>query len=317
MAFRSEWEDASNSYLAEERELERETEPADTRLCPSTAELSEAVSVSLGLGAASSPLGGGMNSHGACASGSYPNYADTSAREDEFGEALHEAQQVSCGELLGTGAARGARSVTRGPVIARYVRAESSLFERDPVGPRVTPQLAEQLAPLPPHYPAAAAAYGASLYQDGPAGWRAYGSGGQPEAGCGGLEGSHLFCKNCGQALRGARQECHCRWYNKAEQGAKAGVRTAMVQEFGQVESYPSEATLGAASYTAVKTEPSAWLGCTDRAFRYLKHIFCPRKLSVCPLSLSFKTIPPALFRILQPESNSPRCSLPRYSWTQ
>lgn len=251
--------------------MERERDPADTRLCPSTAELSEAVSVSLGLGAASSPLGGGMNPHNACVSGSYPDFANTCAREDEFGEALHEAQheqqqKMSCGELLGAGAARGARSVTRGPVIARYVRAESNLFEPDQVEPRV----AEQLAPLPHHY---AAAYGASLYQDGSAGWCAYGNSGQPEASSGGLDGPHLFCKNCGQALREARQECHCLWYNKIDQGAKAaGVRAAMVQEFGQVKSYPGETTLGAASYSAVKTEPSVWLGCTDRAFRYLKH---------------------------------------------
>lgn len=264
MAFRSELDDASNSYFSEEREKHS----ADTRLCPSTAELSEAVSVSLGLGAASSPLGGGMNPHGACVSGSYLDFASTSARDDEFGEAFQDGlpqkqkeQQVSRGERLG--AARGARSVTRGPVIARYVRAESNLFE---------PDQAEHLADqLPPHYPAAATAYGASLYQDGPAAWRTYGNNGHPEAVGSGLDGPHLFCKNCGQVLRGARQECHCMWYHKGEQGAKAGVRAAIAQEFAQVESYPGGATLAAASYSAVKTEPSAWLGCTDRAFRYLK----------------------------------------------
>lgn len=284
MAFRSELDDASNSYLAEERELERE-DPADTRVCPSTAELSEAVSVSLGLGAASSPLGGGggsgMNPHGACVSGAYPNFASASpsleharsAREDNFGEAFREAQrreqqqQVSCVELLRAGEARGARSVTRAPVIARYVRTESNLFEPDQAEPRATSQVVEQLAPLRPHYPAA---YGASLYQDGPAGWRAYGGvSGQREAESGGLDGPHLFCKYCGQALRGARQECHCLWYNKSDQGATAGVRATMVPEFGQVESYPREAAHGVASYSAVKTEPSVWLDCTDRAFRH------------------------------------------------
>ncbi|XP_075899488.1 progesterone receptor-like isoform X4 [Nelusetta ayraudi] len=276
MAFRSELDDASNSYLAEERGLERE-DPADTRVCPSTAELSEAVSVSLGLGAASSPLGGGggsgMNPHGACVSGAYPDYASASPREENFGEAFREAQrreqqqQVSCVELLRAGEARGARSVTRAPVIARYVRTESNLFEPDQVEPRATSQVVEQLAPLRPHYPAA---YGASLYQDGTAGWRAYGGvSGQHEAESRGLDGPHLFCKYCGQALRGARKECHCLWYNKSDQGATAGVRATMVPEFGQVESYPREAAHGAASYSAVKTEPSVWLDCTDRPFRH------------------------------------------------
>lgn len=277
MAFHSDLDDASNSYLARDRDR---SEPADTCACPSTAELSKAVSVSLGLDTLSSPISN-MN-QSSSSSSAYPDFASSSPslefgaarresteggvtqmrdrREGDFREVFHDAQQVSCMELLRSGDMESAQSVTRGPVISRYVREESNLFTGQVAEPHASSQV-EQLLPLRP-YPA----YNPNLYRDNPAVWCAYGRQSEPERG--GPDGHNLLCKYCGQAPHGSRQECHCVWYSKGDQGRKGDTRVAMTQECGPVESYQSVIPHGHATYSAVKTEPSVWVDCTDRTFR-------------------------------------------------
>lgn len=278
MAFHPDVDDALNSYLARDRDR---PEPADTCACPSTAELSKAVSVSLGLDTLSSPISN-MNQSSSSSGGAYPDFASSSPslefgaarresteggvtqmrdlREGDFREVFHDAQQVSCMELLRSGDMESAQSVTRGPVISRYVREESNLFTGQVAEPHASSQVELHL-PLRP-YPA----YNPNLYRDNPAVWCAYG--GQPEPERGGPDGHNLLCKYCGQAPHGSRQECHCVWYSKGDQGRKGDARVAMAREYGPVESYQSAIPHGHATYSAVKTEPSVWVDCTDRTFR-------------------------------------------------
>nr|XP_057919645.1 progesterone receptor-like [Doryrhamphus excisus] len=256
----------------------------DTCACPSTAELSEAVSVSLGLDALSSPL---HNHHGAGAAafadcepavgqssrevvaefgavGNMDPQGNNDNREDEFGDVCHGMQQVSCMDLLRSGEADGAQTVTRGSVISTFVCKESNLFANSE-----PPSQMDQLLPLKQYSPYSVSP---NLYRDVPGvlcvNECAYG--GRAEPGRTASDGHHLQCKycNCGQAGVACRQECRCVWHNKGEQ-SKGGVRAAaMVPGFGQVETYQSEHTNGQPAYPSIKTEPPAWMDCTDRGFR-------------------------------------------------
>ncbi|KAL7395987.1 hypothetical protein ABVT39_026740 [Epinephelus coioides] len=293
MAFRSSFSDleqTSKCLTAHERDR---LDSADTCACPTTAELSKAVSVSLGLDSMSSPL----NNMNQCSggSGAFADFDptvesssrgaqelsgahmvssggirlllnDTNPREDDFGEVCHDIQQVSCMDLLKSGEMDSAQSVTRGPVISRYVCKQSNLFV-SPVEELSAPSQVDELLPLKPY-----SAYSANpnLYRDTSGVWCAYSSRSEPERG--GSGGHNLLCKycNCGQASHGSRQQCHCAWYNSGEQGGKGGMRAAMAQGYGQVESYPSAVPQGqAATLSAIKTESSVWVECTDRTFRH------------------------------------------------
>lgn len=291
MAFHSilsDLEETSNTFIMTERDR---SDSADTCACPTTAGLSKAVSVSLGLDTMSSPISN-MNQ---CSSNSaYSDFdptaenssrgvselgvtrnmnsgdsvilmRDTNQREGDFREVCHNAQQVSCMDLLRSGEMDSAQTVTRGPVISRYVRQESNSFMNPVVQPPEPSQL-DELLPLKP-YPAYSA--NPNLYRDAPAAWRVYSGQSEPERG--GTDGHNLLCKYCycGQASRGSRQECHCVcWYSKGEQGRKGGTRAVMTQEYGQGESFQSAIPQGHATFPAIKTEPSVWVDCTDRNFR-------------------------------------------------
>ncbi|XP_044060143.1 androgen receptor-like isoform X2 [Siniperca chuatsi] len=245
---------------------------ADTCACATTAELSKAVSVSLGLDTVSSPLSS-MNfdstvessSRGVPELGAARNILldDTNLREDDFGEVCHGAQQVSCMDLLRRGEMDREQTVMRGPVISRYVCKESNLF-MNPVAELPAPSQVDELLPFKPY-----SAYSANpnLYRDNM--WCAYSGRSEPERGGSGAH--NLLCKycNCGQTSLGSRQECHCVWYSKREQGGKDGTQSAMSQGYGQVQSYQSAIPQGHATFSTIKTEPSVWVDCTDRSFRH------------------------------------------------
>ncbi|XP_077388204.1 progesterone receptor-like [Festucalex cinctus] len=251
----------------------------DTCTCPTSAELGRAVSVSLGLDALSSP----PPPNAAHAAGS--TFADsesdvaqtcrpaaefgaarnmdsrrnTDPRRDEFGDASHAIQQVSCMDLL-----RSGEAVTRGSVISTFVSKESNLFANSPMEPP------SQMDHLFASKLFSAYAVNPNLHRDTRgvlrANERAYG---QPS--CAASGGNHLECKycNCGQAGVGSLQECRCGWHNKCEQsqgGARAAATTA--QGYGQVESYQSEPFHGQPTYPSIKTEPPAWMECTERGIR-------------------------------------------------
>ncbi|CAN9514769.1 unnamed protein product [Ophioblennius macclurei] len=292
MAFQSslsDLEDAPNSLLMNERDR---SDPAEPYACPTT-ELSKAVSVSLGLDSVASPL----NSTNQCSNGAFADcdpaagsrsqagnmnsesnrlvLGDSGVREDDFGEVCHGIQQVSCMDLFRSDDMESARAVTRGSVISRYVCKESNVFV-SPV--QELPATSHVAMPLKPYsaYPAAAAAAAAasSLYRDAPGVWcateRAYGE--RPEPQRGAPAGHNFQCKycNCGQTSLGAKQECRCVWYSRGEQqGAKGGMRSAMAQGYGQVESFPSAIPQGQSTFSNIKTEPPIWLNCTDRGFRH------------------------------------------------
>ncbi|XP_056295331.1 progesterone receptor-like [Pseudoliparis swirei] len=306
MAFRlsmCDLEDTSSSLIMNERE--RLLNPADTCARATTAELSKAVSVSLGLDSVSSPPNSGAHPSSGGAYADFDPAAESSARaapelgaaaatrlvnppegcgrlllsggsadprRDDFGDACHGGQQVSCMELLRSSDADGAQGGggggTRDSVIARYVCKESNLF--------MTPA-AEQLAAhsqmdeLLPLGPSSAYCAGPHLYRDPPQSvWRAYSSRSEPERG--GSGGRDLLCKycNCEQAPLGSRRECHCVWYSKGEHGGKGGTRAALVaQGYGQVESYQCAIPQEQFALSAIKTEPSVWMDCSDRSFRH------------------------------------------------
>lgn len=261
--------------------------------CPTTAELSKAVSVSLGLDSVSSPL----NNMNLCLSGAFvdcdpaggcaPRGAQTlgaagnintegsrmapngsSLREDDFGEVCHGIQQVSCMDLLVSGEMDSAQTMTRDPVISRYVCKESNLFI-SPMAELPAPSQVDELSSLKQY-----SAYSANpnLYRDTQSIWcaneRAYSGRSEPERG--GSGGHNLLCKycSCGQTHLGPRHECHCLWYRKSEQGGKGAIRTTMAQEYGQVERYQSAVAQGQATFSTIKTEPSVWVDCADRSFR-------------------------------------------------
>ncbi|XP_022607410.1 androgen receptor-like [Seriola dumerili] len=267
---------------------------ADTHACPTTAELSKAVSVSLGLDSVSSPL----NNTNPCFSGAFPDcdptrgnssrgvstlgaagnmnsegsrflLNDSSLREADFGEVCHGIQQVSCMDLLRSSEMDSAQTMTRGPVISRYVCKESNLFI-NPLVELPAPSQVDELSPLKQY-----SAYSANpnLYRDTQGVWcaneRAYSGRSEPDR-CG-SGGHNLLCKycNCGQTHLASRHECHCVWYSKGEQGGKGGIRAAMAQEYGQVERYQNAVAQGQATFSTIKTEPSVWVDCADRSFRH------------------------------------------------
>lgn len=284
MAFLSSLSDlveASNSFGLTERDR---SDSGDTCACPTAAELSKAVSVSLGLDTLSSPISH-MNQ---CSSSSaYPDCdlnaqgsalaatelgatrnmnSEGSARvmreanlgEGDFREVSHNTQQVSCMDLLRSGEVDSAQTLTRGPVFSRFARKESHLYMNQEL-PALTAQVDEFL-PLKT-YPAYSA--NADLYRDSSAALGEFSR--QVEAERGGSDGQNM-CKycNCGQTSLASRHECHCYWYRRGEQGRKCGTRAAMAPEYGQVESYQSAAPQGHGTFSAIKTEPSVWVDCTD-----------------------------------------------------
>ncbi|XP_019129514.2 progesterone receptor-like [Larimichthys crocea] len=295
MAFRSSMpapDKTSNSLMMNERDR---LDTADTCACPTSAELSKAVSVSLGLDTVSSPLNNASqcpssnsaftefdpsvenSSRGVTVLGAAHNMNsdasefllnDINQREDDFGRVCHGIQQVSCMDLLISGEMDGAQTVTRGPMISRYVCKESNLF-MNPVAELPASSQVDEVLPLK-QYPAYSA--NSNQYRDSPSSWCAYSGRSEPErSGSGGPGGDTLLCKycNCGQVSRGSKQECHCVWYSKEEQSRKGGTRAVMAQEYGQVESYQSPIPQGHASFSTIKTEPSVWVDCTDRSFRH------------------------------------------------
>lgn len=278
-------EETSNSLIMNEHDL---LDPVDTCACPTAVELSKAVSVSLGLDSVSSPLNNisqcstsafadcnptcGNSSRGAPELGEAVNMNSQGSRlllndinlaEGDFGEVCHHGiQQVSCMDLLRSSEMDSAQTVTRGPVISRYVCKESNLFMNPAAELPTTSQMDELLSLKP--YP--------NMYRDSLGVWcaneRANSSRSEPSTG--GSGGHNLLCKycNCGQASFGASQDCRCAWYSKGEQGGKIGVRAEMAQGYGQVESYQSAFSHSQATCSTIKTEPPMWIDCTDRSFR-------------------------------------------------
>ncbi|KAG8004202.1 Androgen receptor [Nibea albiflora] len=294
MAFHSSMsapDETPNSLMMNERDR---LDTADTCACPTSAELSKAVSVSLGLDTVSSPLNNVSqcsssnsaftefepsvenSSRGVTGLGAAHNMnsdasefllSDTNQREDDFGRVCHGIQQVSCMDLLRSGEMDSAQTVTRGPMISRYVCKEANLF-MSPAAEVPASSQVDEVLPLK-QYPVYSA--NSSQYRDSPSSWCAYSGRSEPErSGSGGPGGHTLLCKycNCGQVSRGSKQECHCVWYSKGEQNRKGGTRAVMAQEYGQVESYQSPVPQGHASFSTIKTEPSVWVDCTDRSFR-------------------------------------------------
>uniref|UniRef100_A0A3Q4B4B2 Androgen receptor alpha n=1 Tax=Mola mola TaxID=94237 RepID=A0A3Q4B4B2_MOLML len=242
MAFRaclSDLEERSNSFVMNERAR------SDSA---TTAELSEAVLVSLGLDTVSSPVGSLYQ----CSSGG--SYSDLNPAQEsssrgaagavkpvivaDFRAVYCDAQQVSCMDLLTSGDVDCAQARTRGPVKSTY-----NLFT-SPAAELPAPHQADELLPLKPD----------PVPPARPALWRAYR--GQPEPARPG--GHNVSCRHysCGQ-------ECHCVWYSKQEQGRKGDACAAMAQEYGRVESYQS------AAFSTIKSEPPVWVECADRAFRH------------------------------------------------
>ncbi|NP_001254620.1 androgen receptor alpha [Gasterosteus aculeatus] len=294
----SDLEETSNSLAENERDRPN---AADTCACATTAELSKAVSVSLSLDSASSPL----NAMHPCAAGAFADFdphpgaaaaaAESRSRgapefgaarathpeaarfalsgadprgggdeDDEFGEVCHGIQQVSCMDLLRSSDAEGARGEARDSVIARYVYRESNLF----MSPATELPAASQLDGLFPLRPFSAYSAGPNLFRDAPGVWRAYSGRSEPERAASG--GHELLCKycNCGQGSLGSRPPCRCIWFNKDQQGGKGGMQAAVAQGYGPLESYQSAAPQEQLALSAIKTEPSVWMDCSDRSFR-------------------------------------------------
>ncbi|KAF1384271.1 hypothetical protein PFLUV_G00116610 [Perca fluviatilis] len=277
-------EDTSNSLIMNERDA------ADTCACPTTAELSKALSVSLGLDPESNSPPNNMNQRSrsefsdldptvensfrggrelgadrnVTSEGSRLLLDDTKVTEDDFVEVCHGIQQVSCMDLLRSGEMDSAQTATCGPLISRYISKESNLFTSQMEEP-YAPTEVNEFSPLQPY-----SAYSASpnLYRDMPGVWCPYSSRSEPERS---RSGEHnLVCKycNCGQASLRSSQECRCVWYSKGEQYGKGGMRPTMTQGYGQVGSYQSANPHGQATLSAIKTEPSVWMDYSDRSFR-------------------------------------------------
>ncbi|XP_053734700.1 androgen receptor-like isoform X3 [Synchiropus splendidus] len=276
MAFHSasaEFEDASKTLMASES-VRFSSGGGGGDTCPSTAELSKAVSVSLGLDPLASPLGAnpsGSLADGdpAAGSGSSRGLAAACAlaqgsdglfelKEDEFGAVCRDFQQVSCMDLLRSG---DTESATRAaPVMSTFVGRESNLFTDAGTEEPPPPQV-DQVSPLTPY-----SAYSTtpSLYMEP---WSAAE---RAQHGRPGPSGHHLWCKycNCEQATVGSRHGCRCVWY-KGERLVNGGARASVVAQYGQMESYRSAIPLGAAAYSSIKSEPSVWMDCGDRAIRH------------------------------------------------
>lgn len=268
----------------------------DTCACPSTEELSKAVSVSLGLDPVSSPPPNNNNSlHSSNISGNtvdpvvscgtaaaFAEYEQRTAelsrsmnqdgvgghREDDFGEVCHGMQQVSCMDLLrASDVDISAHNFTRGAVITRYVGRDSNLY----VSPAAAPQQPDGTIPLKPYTGTAANPGMFTRDTVWCATERAYCEGAEQERAVAAPVPNaphNGVCKYC-NCVRGARQECCCLWYggNRGEQ-QQVG-KGAMRAEYGQVESYQSVVAQGHAPFPSIKTEPAIWVDCTDRGFRH------------------------------------------------
>lgn len=270
----SDFEKPSNSF-----EMSDRLDSADSCAFPSTAELCKAVSASLGLDTASSPVsnmnhsfsGIGYSVFGSAAEsgselestrnvnseGAIPPGA-TDRCEENFGEVREYT--VSCVELLGSGEVDIAQPVTRAPVISRFVRKDSNLFP-SPTGAVPAPTLASELTPPQPYNSHAS---NPRIYRENPAVWRAFSAEAEPAR----PGGYHMLCKYCNcQASNGSGLECRCAWYSDGEQGGKNGTQAAVAQEYGQVEMYQNAKSQGHGAYS-VKTEPPVWVDWTDHRLR-------------------------------------------------
>nr|QAV54757.1 androgen receptor alpha [Bostrychus sinensis] len=272
----------------------------DTCACPSTAELSKAVSVSLGLDSVSSPPLNNTNSGGSsgvvggaaftdydpsAGNGSRADsqplghnmnqdgvrllHAEASQREDDFGEVCHGMQQVSCMDLLRSSDMDSAHSFTRGPVISRYVCRDSNLYTNPAMELPAAPHQPDGMLPLKQYSAANPSAYRDTMNGVWCVNERIYSEGTDPGRAAAAPAGQHNgVCKYC-NCVRGSRQECRCAWYggNRGEQqvDGKGGMRA----EYGQVESYQSVVPQGHAAYANIKSEPAIWVDCGDRGFRH------------------------------------------------
>uniref|UniRef100_A0A3B4BGQ9 Androgen receptor alpha n=1 Tax=Periophthalmus magnuspinnatus TaxID=409849 RepID=A0A3B4BGQ9_9GOBI len=271
MSFHMSLSDLDSSVLLREDRADT----TDTCACPSTVELSQAVSVSLGLDPVSSPLNNNRNGNGGAAFSEFEpsarsgpgdspdmNRDGLGLREDEFGEVCQGMQQVSCLDMLRSPDADRAPGFTRGPVITRFVGRDSNLF-LSPEPP--APQHTDGMIPLSP-YTAPATHPGVHAWRPNE---RAYGEGTDPERAVCALPAAPLTgpCKYCNCA-RGARQDCRCAWYGPEQQVGKGATRP----DYGQVESYQSVMTHGHAPFSSIKTEPAVWVDCTDHKFSVSRH---------------------------------------------
>ncbi|XP_061138528.1 androgen receptor-like [Syngnathus typhle] len=242
----------------------------DTCPCPTTAEFSRAVSVSLGLDALLSPNGNAGGTFADCESAvgqSFRPVAEFGAarsvhsrrnadpRKGEFGDVCHGIQQVSCMDLLRSGEADGVQTVTRGSVTSKFLSKDSNLFAHSAT------ELPSQMAHLFPSKPYSAYTENPNFYRDTPgalcANERAYGS--RVE-----MSRESKYC-NCGQESARSMQACACVWH-KGEH-SKGGMRAAATtaQGYGQMESYQSEPFHAQPTYPSIKTEQPAWMECTER----------------------------------------------------
>lgn len=271
----SDFEKPSNSF-----EMSDRLDSVDSCAFPSTAELCKAVSASLGLDTASSPVsnmnqsfsGIGYSVYGSAAEseselestrdvnseGAIPPGA-TGRCEEDFRE-VHQ-YTVNCVELLGSGEVDIAQPVTRAPVISRFVRKNSNLFA-NLTGEVSAPTLASELTPLQLYNSHAS---NPRIYRENPAVWRAFSREPEPER----PGGYNVLCKycNCGQASNGLGPDCRCVWYSDGEQGGKNGTQAVMAQEYGQVEMYQNVKSQGHGAYS-IKTEQPASVDWTDHRFR-------------------------------------------------
>lgn len=299
----------SLSNLEDNSLLLNEADRVDTRdtcACPSTVELSKAVSVSLGLDPVSSPppinnntANSNSNSVVTGATAAFTDYqqsagnrttevlqnmnqdgvrllhGEPSRREDDFGEVCHSMQQVSCMDLLrSSDVDTDAHNFTRGPVITRYVGRDSNLYVSPVPELPAAPHPPDGVLPLKPY---TATTANPNMYtRDTMTGvWcaneRAYSEGTDPERTVVAAPfpvGQHNgVCKYC-NCVRGARQECRCLWYsgNRGEQQVGKG---GMRAEYGQVESYQSVVAQGHGAFSSIKSEPTMWMECTERGFRH------------------------------------------------
>ncbi|XP_075999533.1 progesterone receptor-like [Genypterus blacodes] len=285
----SDLEETSNSLIMNESDR---LDPMDACACPSTVELSKAVSVSLGLDLGSSPQNGsnqcvtsafpdcvptlGHSAVGAAGNvtsgGSRSLQNDKTPKDEDLGEVCMDIHHLSCMDLLRSSDMESARTVTHSPAITRYVYKEANLYMNSTDEAPASSQVDEMVTGKPPPH---ASTYSANQnrFRNAAGVWcvteRTYGSRSEPDS-CG-SGGANLLCKycDCGKSSGGSRQQCHCVWYNNGENGGKGLMRAAMAQSFGQVESYQGAPPQGQASYPTIKTEPAGWLDCTERAFRH------------------------------------------------
>ncbi|XP_029917433.1 androgen receptor-like isoform X2 [Myripristis murdjan] len=266
----------------------------DTCACPTTTELCNAVSVSLGLDSESS-----QHNINQCFSGSYSECVHTlentppeapeseapasmtsgvtrhlpseeTPKGEEAVKVCHDFYQVSCMDLLRSSEVDGVRNVTHSPAaVARHVCKDPNLFlnsvERRPV-----PSQMDEILPFKPY-----STYSAdpALFKDTAGVWcvseRIYSSRAETEKG--GSDGRNLFGKYCNdrQASLGSRQQCYCASHSDSQDAGKGAMRVGMAQSYGQVESYTSAFPQTHTTYSTIKTEPAGWEHYADVSFRY------------------------------------------------